>query len=81
MDDKKEELIETMADLKFLTKEQPTVTVDFPEVNLKKLIITNDKKIYEKMKNGNGIGILFDPIAFKKAGFNDNDEVYIIGIL
>lgn len=81
MEEENEKFKKSMAELKPQVKDQPVVTVDYGEVNLKKLTITNDKRIYEDMKTNNSIGILFDPLSFKKAGFNDNDEVYIIGIL
>jgi len=61
--------------------EQLSVTVDYQEANLKKLIITNDKEIYEDMKTDKNIGVLFDPIVFSKSGFNPTDEIYVIGIL
>lgn len=80
-DERMSEIERKVAELEGRDPEQPSVTVDYQEMNLKKLTITNDKEVYEKIKHHKNIDVLFDPIAFLKSGFNTNDEIYIIGIL
>jgi len=76
-----EDLEKKVAALEVRTQEQPSVTTEYQDVNLKKLIVTNDKRLYENMRIDKNIGVLFDPVVFAKSGFNPTDEIYVIGIL
>ncbi|KYG89038.1 hypothetical protein A0U40_13505 [[Bacillus] sp. KCTC 13219] len=49
---------------------------DFGQVNLKSLILTNDKEWYEKMKAQGNIGVLFEPSLL----IDEVNPFYLVGI-
>ncbi len=55
-------------------------TVDFGQVNLKSLILTNDEKHYENMKAQGNIGVLFEPKVLNDLNLKTEIPIYLIGI-
>lgn len=55
-------------------------TFDYGEVNLEKLVLTNDIKLVEKLKAQDNIGVLFEPKAFEKIGIKNDCLIYLVGI-
>lgn len=60
-----------------LEKSTGTILVDYGESNLKSLILTNDKKEYERLKAQDNIGVLFEPEPF---GIETDSPIYLVGI-
>lgn len=50
--------------------------IDYGPVNLKSLIITNDKEEYEKRKAQNNIGVLFEPEIIE-----GKTPIYAVGVM
>lgn len=57
------------------------VIIDYQEVHLQKLIITNDKAVFESYKQAGNVGLLFDPEVMKFSGLKSSDDLFIVGIL
>lgn len=55
-------------------------SVDFGAVNVKSLILTNDKELYEKLKTQSNIGVLFEPSVLNENKSNNITDFYLIGI-
>lgn len=47
-------------------EKRQTVIIDYQEVHLAKLLITNDKAIYESYKQAGNVGLLFEPEVREK---------------
>ena len=57
-----------------------SVTFDYGEVErLKKLIVTNDKEVFESNKQRGEVGIIFDTREVSE--LNDKQQLFILGIL
>jgi len=65
-------------------KSKTSVIVDYSEVHLKRLIVTNDRDIYESWKQSDKVGLLFEPKAMRLGCSRHGDpgiDVFMIGIL
>lgn len=56
-------------------------TIDYGQVNLKSLILTNDIQLYEKRKAQGNIGVLFEPKVIKDIDLEELPKIYVVGTL
>lgn len=61
--------------------EKTTFTFEYGEGNFKNLILTSDKKLYEKLKAQNNIGVLFEPEVVAENLSIEIPAIYLVGIL
>lgn len=55
--------------------------IDYGQVNLKNLIVTNDIELYEKKKAQGNIGVLFEPKVINDIDLESPPKIYVIGTL
>jgi hypothetical protein len=56
-------------------------TIDYGKVNLKSLALTNDVKLYERLKAQGNIGVLFEPKVISDVPNINLNGFYLVGIL
>jgi hypothetical protein len=53
--------------------------VDYANVNINRLIITNDKELYEKQKAQNNVVALLEPSVLKNMNVDSKEPIYLVG--
>lgn len=56
------------------------VIIDFGRVNLKSLVLTNDKAFYEERKAQGNVGCLLEPSVMNGLGILPGKPIYLVGL-
>jgi hypothetical protein len=56
------------------------IVVDFGQVNLKSLVLTNDIEQFERLKAQGNIGVLFEPKVLVETKSQEITDFYLVGI-